>query len=154
MLLYQTVKPNSKEQPGLTGLCCVASAPYRDPSEPQRVPPCELGLYKACGYPKLQPPTATAPALPHAATCVCPFCTAPAADGKWLAFDLRLEEVRCACCGPAVHVMASLCSSLCVITVCSASRAWCIGALSMGGSQCNWRTRLYPGRCMRLLGLL
>ncbi|KAI7839131.1 hypothetical protein COHA_007134 [Chlorella ohadii] len=45
VLLYQTVKPNSKEQPGLTGLCCVASAPYPDPT-----------------------------------------------DGKWLAFDLRLEE--------------------------------------------------------------
>ena len=33
MLLYQMVKPNSKEQPGLTALCCVASAPYPDPSE-------------------------------------------------------------------------------------------------------------------------
>lgn len=33
VLLYQTVKPNSKEQPGLTALCCVASAPYPDPSK-------------------------------------------------------------------------------------------------------------------------
>ncbi len=106
MLLYQTVKPNSKEQPGLTGLCCVASAPYPDPSEPQRLPPCELACTRHVATQsfslRLPPPPPSHMLLPVCA----PSALPRAADGKWLAFDLRLEEVRCACCGPAVHAMA------------------------------------------------
>lgn len=48
VLLYQTVKPNSKEQPGLTALCCVASAPYPDPSEDAQLGRCTAALPATC----------------------------------------------------------------------------------------------------------
>ena len=153
VLLYQMVKPNSKEQPGLTALCCVASAPYPDPSEcpnpcrvlvqvlmvaamfaarpsiavgltalrcvasaryPHRTRPCCLSPVHSVWNPMAGPAVTADQWRRCRGGCACRAQHArmhppAAADGKWLAFDLRLEEPFDSERGGSVAASSSCC---------------------------------------------
>lgn len=106
VLLYQMVKQGSKEQPGVTGLCSVARAPYEDPGAGWgRGGGLALDWIGQSSMRQRMELRQRANSLGCACIASRARCSAPAAappllllraaeDSKWLAFDLRLEEVR------------------------------------------------------------